>query len=284
MSKEKLCVSFSGGRTSAFMARWCQQNLAGQYDIKYVFANTGLEDQRTLDFVQRCDQEWELGVVWLEAVVHYNKKLGCTHKVVSYETAATDGTPFEEVIAKYGIPNKAYPHCTRELKLNPIRSYMKEVGWWGNCDMAVGIRADEIDRMQASAPKKRIIYPLIRHHPMDKESINRWWEAQPFKLELEELNGNCVTCWKKSERKLLTIAKSNPDLFEWNQRMEAQYGLSGHNVDGTPRVFFRSNTSTKDLIAKSKENFNPWTANQQISLFAEEDMPNGCSESCEVEF
>jgi hypothetical protein len=28
--------------------------------------------------------------------------------------------------------------------------------------MAVGIRADEIDRMQPSAPKKKIIYPLIK--------------------------------------------------------------------------------------------------------------------------
>ncbi len=284
MDKAKLCVSFSGGRTSAYMARWCQQKLADKYDIKYVFANTGLEHQKTLDFVQLCDQEWGLGVVWLEAVVHYNEKLGCTHKIVSYDSASVDGTPFEKVIAKYGIPNKAYPHCTRELKLNHIRSYLKEAGWWGNCYMAVGIRADEIDRMQPSAPKKKIIYPLIKHQPMSKEMINSWWGSQPFNLEIEEIHGNCITYWKKSERKLLTMARASPWLFEWNQRMEDEHGLSGHNDDGTPRVFFRSNTSTRDLIAKSKENFKPWTANQQISLFSEQDMPNGCSESCEVEF
>lgn len=280
----KLCVSFSGGKTSAYMARWCQQHAHehGFDEVRYVFANTGQEHERTLEFVQRCDDEWGLGVTWVEAVVHHGERKGSTHKVVDFDTASRDGEPFEEVIKKYGIPNKAYPHCTRELKLSPIRSLLVELGWWGSHSMAVGIRADEIDRMQPESLEKRIVYPLIKWQAMDKSAIDRFWQRQPFTLELEPLMGNCVTCYKKSDRKLLTIAAREPQRFAFNKRAEAIHGLSGHSEDGTPRVFFRGHQSADDIIARSCQPFRPWVETQQDDLFSDMDTPNGCSESCEV--
>jgi len=279
----KLCVSFSGGKTSAFMARWCQLHAHeyGYTDIRYVFANTGQEHEKTLEFVARCDREWGLGMTWVEAVPQEGRK-GSAHKVVTPTTAARDGEPFEEVIRKYGIPNQAYPHCTRELKLNPIRSLLVEWGWWGDHAMAVGIRADEVDRMQADAREKRIVYPLVKWQPMDKAAIDRFWARQPWALEIEPILGNCVTCWKKSDRKLLTLAARDPSLFDWSRRMEARYGLAGHNEDGTPRTFFRQNQSADDIIARSRQPFSPWREGEQYDLLAEMDSPNGCSESCEV--
>jgi hypothetical protein len=280
----KLCVSFSGGKTSAFMARWCQQNLSDQYEIRYVFANTGREHKKTLEFVDRCDREWGLGVVWIEAQPVFGEREGSRHEIVSFASASREGEPFERVIQKYGIPNKSYPHCTRELKLNPIRSLLLEWNWWGEHYMAVGIRADEIDRMQADAREKRIVYPLIAWHPMDKAAVDRWWDRQPFQLEIASIHGNCVTCWKKSDRKLMTLAKHDSSMFSWDRRMESSYGLAGHNEDGTPRTFFRGNRSADDIITASREPFREWHEARNEDLFADMDMPNGCAESCEVEW
>ena len=67
--KEVLFVSFSGGRTSGYMCWWVIQNWADKYDFIFTFANTGLEDEKTLEFVKECDERFGLSLVWLEAVV-----------------------------------------------------------------------------------------------------------------------------------------------------------------------------------------------------------------------
>lgn len=54
-------LSFSGGRTSAYMAR--QVQLANpSANVTYLFANTGKEREETLEFVRRCDDEWGLAL------------------------------------------------------------------------------------------------------------------------------------------------------------------------------------------------------------------------------
>ncbi len=209
--KKKLIVSFSGGATSAFMARWCQITYAKTHDIVYLFANTGEEHEKTLEFVNRCDKEWGLNVVWVEALVNPEKGKGTRHKVVTFETASRLGEPLEDAISKYGIFNKAYSHCNRETKLAPMESYRKSIGWnKKNSEVAIGIRADEADRCSAKPKFYNLIYPLAHTFPVSKEMIKAWWATQDFSLGIPEHHGNCKTCWKKSDRKLKTIAIENP--------------------------------------------------------------------------
>lgn len=266
-----LLVSFSGGRSSAFMMKRLISMGSPLVTMHFVFANTGKEAEETLEFVDRCSKEWGVEIVWVEAVVHPGKKKACTHRIVTFETASRNAEPFEEVIKKYGIPNKKYLHCTRELKLNPIRSYMKSIGV-PFYFTAVGIREDEPDRIQLTAPKKGIVYPMVKLFPTRKPEIVDWWEEQPFELDLLEHLGNCTTCHKKSLNKLVMVAKERPEEFEFNARMESEYGLSGHNIDGTPRTFFRENRSTGDIISIAQL-LNP------RPLPIEQDA--GCAESCE---
>ena len=54
---KRLFISFSGGRTSAYMARRLLRDRPADTEIVTVFANTGQEDERTLEFVDRCDRE-----------------------------------------------------------------------------------------------------------------------------------------------------------------------------------------------------------------------------------
>lgn len=272
--KQKLLVSFSGGRTSAYMAYRLWTEYRTDYEIVFIFANTGCESEKTLEFIERCRREWWLiPMVWVEAVA-METGVSSGHKAVSFITASRNGEPFEEMIQKYGIPNMKYPHCTRELKMNAIRSYARVIGW-ENCLHAVGIRADEPNRIRQDAEEQRIVYPLAHWFPTMKPEINDWWDDQPFRLELKDYEGNCTWCWKKHTPKLVRIAKSNPEVFDFPARMEMMYGTSGYNEDGTPRTFFRGNRSAVDILGMAS------IVEPQRGLF-DEDVNSGCSESCEA--
>lgn len=272
-----LLVSFSGGRTSAYMSALIKAGLAKQYDqVLYIFANSTREHPKTLEFVDRVDKEFNLGVIWVEASVRQGRK-GTTYKVVDYSTAKTDGSVFEEVIKKYGIPNASYPHCTRELKLNPIHKYAKDFFGGEDYDTAIGIRTDESRRVSKTATTMNIVYPLIDWLPSDKQDVNDFWEDQAFNLEIPEHYGNCITCWKKSNRKLFTIMDEHNEWFDFERKMEKLYADAGAGTGG--RVFFRGGRSVKDLeLLKNEAGFDKFVD----SRFTDIHENSGCSESCEL--
>jgi len=286
-----LSISFSGGKTSAFMTKWLLDNKRDEYDeIIVTFANTGQEREETLEFVNKCDKEFGFNTVWLEAVVNPEVGKGTRHKIVTFETANRNGDVFESFIKKHGIPNPAFPKCTDELKLCPMRSYIRSIGW-KNKDYrtAIGIRSDEMDRVSAKFVEQRLYYPLCWDIKMSKVSVAHWWEQQSFNLQLQEHEGNCSWCWKKSKRKLLTLAQDMPELFNFPALMESKHGKAGamhrKNPEQDARVFFRKRQSTLDLLAESKLPFERYADNMKITLKgfdADMDSAGGCSESCEV--
>lgn len=291
-----LFVSFSGGETSGYMAALLHMVWRGKWEkVVTVFANTGEENEETLAFVNECDRRFGLNVVWVEAVVHPGLK-SCTHRIVDFPTASRRGEPYEAVIQKYGIPNHDWPHCTRELKLNPMNSYIKSLGWKkGTYVKAVGIRADEARRRSPTAKKNGIIYPLMDLRATTKKDVNKFWMSQPFRLRLTGYQGNCKWCWKKYEPKLLAIMDEAPEKFDFPERMEARYGTVGaeyvkeEKAKNERRVFFRGHTSTIDLRAlyANKKAAGTLEDVPDDSLATPEDLfedEDGCVESCEVNF
>jgi hypothetical protein len=247
LAEVPLVVSFSGGRTSAFMARALQIRYEGKRDLIFIFANTGKERIETLDFINECETRWNLNCVWLEYDLVEDKS---TFKIVDYNSASRNGEPFEKMIAKYGIPNKAFPHCTRELKRQTITRYLRTIGLNnGKYETAIGIRIDEAHRINwQNAKRDRFIYPLATDFRATKDFIRTWWDRQDFDLQLKDYEGNCDMCWKKSERKLLTMILENPHLLDWWNEMEIKYGEGEF-------TFFRKNKSAIDLIELSKQKF-----------------------------
>lgn len=233
--KAKLKVSFSGGATSAYMAKRIKDSLSHLFELVFVFCNTADEDEKTLIFVDRCDREFELDVDWLEAVVHEEFGKASTHRIVNFETASRKQEPFIEVVKVYGISNEDFEPCNRELKLNPMKSYMKSIGWLeGDYYTAIGIRKDEKVRLHDTAIAGGILYLLADLWPIDKQDVNDYWEDMPFQLGLEEHQGNCKTCWKKNLKKLFMVYAEEPEAFEWRHEMEVKYGWHGAPYYGVP--------------------------------------------------
>jgi hypothetical protein len=216
----KLLVSFSGGETSAFMAQWLKRHAheRGFTELVFVFANTGWEHQKTLEFAHRCDQHFGLDLVWLESHANAHGE-GVGYKITDYHGASRNGEPFERGIKKRGLPNPASPWCSGDLKANPIRKYAIDL-WGADYHTAIGIRKDEFDRMSVEAQQRKIVYPLISWIPTDKPRVNLYWSGMPFRLEIPSYLGNCMGCYKKGDRSLFAAYKENASIFDFALRME----------------------------------------------------------------
>jgi hypothetical protein len=246
--EKPIVVSFSGGRTSAYMAKYLLDKYSEKNFI-LIFANTGKERDETLDFINDCDLIWKFNTIWLEADISSKKGYWGTFKEVNYKKASRNGEPFEKMIKKYGLPNLKNPHCTRDLKLTVIKKYLQSIGLNSNKDYytAIGIRADESHRINwQKAKENNYIYPLAVEHRVNSDFIRKFWLNQDFDLKLKDYEGNCDMCWKKSKRKLLTLITENPNLIKWWNDMEVKYGgKKGYS-------FYRNNETAKDLIDQSK--------------------------------
>jgi hypothetical protein len=228
----------------------------------FVFANTGEEREETLEFAHQCSIFFGFPLVWIEGKFNKERGIGTGHKIVTFETASRNGEPFEAHCSTYGIPNQANPQCTRELKAVPIKSFARSLGWkkyW----TAIGIRVDEIDRIDADRIKKMLYYPLCEDLPTTKPEINVYWIQQPFRLKLKGYEGNCKWCWKKSYKKLLRLAKDHPEFFDFPKEMERKYGnyMPEHRLidclkkgkEGPKNItFFRDNKSAIDILNEAK--------------------------------
>ncbi len=135
-------VSFSGGRTSAYMLRQVLDNNDNLSDLVVTFANTGKEHPSTLEFVRECAERWAVPIVWLEF-----RDNDAGFAVVDYATASRQGEPFEALIRKRKyLPNPVTRFCTIDLKIRIIHKYLRSLGLSTEevpVDMMTGIRADE---------------------------------------------------------------------------------------------------------------------------------------------
>lgn len=290
--KQNILISFSGGETSAFMMQHILNNYQN-HNIEVVFANTGEENEATLEFVNKWSEFLNVKVTWLEY-----ERLG--FKVVDFKTAYRShdkkeiankwqNHPFRKYISTFGIPNLQNMTCTRELKEYVINRYLSSIGWTASKHTkAIGIRADEIDRIG------KHWYPLVKLGIV-KQMVNAFFAKMPFRLGLKGYEGNCKTCWKKSFRKLVTIARYNPHWFAFMRQMEIEFEEfvrpTRKEKIKPPIRFFRGNKTVEDIFEMAKDESiinavdDSLDTDYQISMWhdgTELDISNGCTESCEV--
>jgi 3'-phosphoadenosine 5'-phosphosulfate sulfotransferase (PAPS reductase)/FAD synthetase len=213
-------ISFSGGRTSAYMLWRILQAHGGTLpdDVHVCFANTGKEREETLRFVHECSSRWNCPVIWLER----DGKHGFTQ--VGLNSASRDGEPFAALIAeKRYLPNAVTRFCTSELKVRTMKAYALSLGWkhWAN---VVGLRHDERHRVAKSrAPSKdrwTTILPLDDARISNRD-VRAFWAEQEFDLGLLPFEGNCDACFLKARPKLYEVERTCPGVLDWWIAQEA---------------------------------------------------------------
>lgn len=237
---EPTVISFSGGRTSAYMLwRVLQENNGLPPEAVVCFANTGKEEEATLKFVNDCSVHWNVPVTWIEYVSHEDADL--RFKKVTYETASRNGEPFEEVIRHYGkLPNPINKSCTAELKIRAVARYLKSLGW-DEWTAMVGIRADEQRRAAKLRSDRKAETPIapLAMDGVDIAQIEAFWATQPFKLELTTFNGrtlagNCDLCYLKPAGQIQSLIQEKPERAIWWAKMET---LAATFTDGNANKF-----------------------------------------------
>lgn len=262
--------SFSTGQTSAFMS----EKLKIWYPTATIItatANTGQEAIESIKYGSEVDEYLGLKAAVVEAVVHSEHNKGTTHKLATWGTAYFGFDIWEAVIRKFGIFNISYLHCTREMKERPIRSYLRSLGLRPrDYKIAVGIRADEADRVKKRNPQ--FIYPLM-DRGITREDVVAGVDSWPFKLSIPARAGNCRYCVKKSIRKLLINFGESPLDLDSLDSMEVLYGMVKQKIN-QPRALFREKTSALQL----KERIEVLGAPDP--RFDQSEPETGCVEHC----
>jgi len=228
---EPTSISFSGGRTSAYMLKMILDAHNGVLPKEAIvcFANTGKEEEATLKFVNDCSVNWNVPIHWLEYQDHDDPAL--RYKEVTYETAARNGEPFEALIRKRQyLPNPVTRYCTSELKIRTMACFLVQTGLfedWTKSDVEnqsgwMGLRYDEARRAAKILDKRRI--PLFTAGVTIKD-ISEFWDKQSFNLELPTYNGrtlagNCDLCFLKPANQVATLIAERPERAIWWANME----------------------------------------------------------------
>lgn len=283
----KLCVPVSGGESSAYMAIRLRDELSGNVDMIFPYANTGWENEETLEFISLLESKYDIPVVWLEAVVYQNERKASGHKIVDFKSACRDGSVFLDVCKKYGLPNSNFLHCTRELKENPILSYCESIGWGKPPSFlrAIGIRSDEMDRVSPNYKLNGLYYPMAFDWMITKQHVNKFWQSKPERLKLESWRGNCKGCYKKSHRKHARIIKDEPEVYDFTKKLEKECAHIKPAGGQEFRKMFRSpaganNKSglTTDELFQYCKTLTPWSRDENQEYEIQNDM--FCGSDC----
>jgi 3'-phosphoadenosine 5'-phosphosulfate sulfotransferase (PAPS reductase)/FAD synthetase len=198
------------------------------------FGNTGKEEEATLRFIRECGLRWGVVIRWVEWA-----KDGYT--VVTFETASRNGEPFEALIRHRAyLPNPVTRFCTSELKIRTMHRFLRAnwqaLGWDAHdleWDQMIGIRADEQRRVSkirarghsTETTKETMLMPLA-DAGITLVDIERFWNKQPFGLELNTFNGrtlagNCDLCFLKPTAQVASLIAEKPARATFWIRMEA---------------------------------------------------------------
>jgi hypothetical protein len=251
-------ISFSGGRTSAYMLWEILQAHGGTLpdDVHVTFANTGKEREETLRFVYEIGARWGVRIHWLEWVDREGRKTapGDRYAEVGFNSASRNGEPFLALVTrKKYLPNAVTRFCTAELKIDTMKQFMLAQGYtkWTN---VVGLRHDEGHRLlkmyarnEAGKERWQSYMPLDKAR-IAKAAVLRFWLGdnvdprhptlplpQGFDLGLREYEGNCDDCMLKGFEVLAFQEREHPGRADW--WVEAEDLVTGLGAKSTGARF-----------------------------------------------
>jgi len=285
-NNKNIFCSVSAGYSSVMMAIKIREWFP-DHNIIYAMANTSKEREESLEFMNDCDKHYNLNINWIEAKFH-KRGTGVSFKIVDFENLKRNGEIFEEGIKKLGIPSKINKWCNRDMKVEPLRKFADSIFGRNNYSIAVGMRADEMDRVKKDYKENNTFYPLMDRGISTKDR-NRFWKDQPIQISIPAYKGNCDLCFEKSNRKLMTILIEEPDKAEWWDKMIKKYSqipieekpsYNSYAENGGMR-FYRENKSIEDLIKMAEQPFRKATDEYiyESDLF---DLEGDCGSGCQV--
>ena len=157
----KKVVSFSGGRTSAYLCKVMLEKF-GSENVDFVFMDTGAEHPKTYEFIKNVNDHFNLNLTCLRGDFSLPIGSGVGFRVVHINDCKPDLKPYKEMMTKYGVPYIGGMFCTDRMKLKPFKKYCDDKYGKGNYETWLGIRADEPARLIGdNAQKSKSAYKQL---------------------------------------------------------------------------------------------------------------------------
>ncbi|CAH9012069.1 putative protein NinC [Vibrio phage 284E43-1] len=272
----KKVVSFSGGRTSAYLCYLMKSKFGSEVD--FVYMDTGAEHPKTYEFIRKVNEAFNLNLTCLRT--KFNPELGKAnaYTVIDINDLKCDLVPWVEMMKKYGTPyNPGGAFCTDRMKLVPWTKYLNKKYGKGKYETYLGIRIDEPKRLKR---RDGVVY-LGDISDFDKQDILEWWSDQPFDLGIDEHLGNCVFCIKKGVNKVALAARDEPELAaQFKEVLESNLVRTVEQRKSPSLEMYRGRQSFGQIIAT----FSDYSRDEiaQTIRGARRFDSGSCSESCEV--
>ena len=138
----KKVVSFSGGRTSAYLCKIMIEKF-GRENVDFIYMDTGAEHEKTYSFIKNVNREFGLNLICLRGDFNLPLGKGVGYTVVDIESLKPDLAPFKAMLSKYGVPYIGGMFCTDRMKVKPFTKYCNDTYGKKNYETWLGIRADE---------------------------------------------------------------------------------------------------------------------------------------------
>lgn len=265
-------VSFSGGRTSAYLV-----NLMRERDpnAEFIFMDTGAEHPGTYRFIRDVVRHWGIPLVCLRVVVNPTLGKANSYRVVSVDEIGPDLQPMRDICEKYGTPYVHGAFCTRTMKTEVFERYCKDN--FNEYHTWIGIRVDEPARVK----KREGISYLADISHFEKSDVRVWWKQQPFDLGVPEHLGNCVFCVKKGVNKIALAARDEPDMAtQFCGLINAPSVRVVERRQQHDKIMYRGNNSLESIIALFADH-----SREEIAATIRNRGGYGsgaCTESCEA--
>jgi len=259
MKTNNLLVTVSGGRSSAMMAYHIHNSPKYKdFNKIYVFCNTGMERPETIDFLKKIESEWSIPLYLVEGTFSEVLGKGVGYKVVSWDTLDMNANPFSGAVMHLnkgtfdGLPNQESPYCSDRMKVQPSKKLADDIFGKKSYLKAIGFRKEDMPKRISWAEIKEDeerIFPLLTdfEEPVGLIELNKFWDTQSFKLEINSKLGNCELCWKKSDKDLVNAIRYGTRFVDWYKQMEDKYGNTS----------FRGNKSITDFVKMAEQPFTP---------------------------
>ena len=227
--KEYHILSLSGGKDSTALAFFMKDNMPEIFEqLELVFSDTECELPETYDYLNKIE-------------VFLNKKI----------IRIKPERSFDHIYQIYNqIPSITKRWCTVELKTKPFRKFLKENYSDGIAYLYIGIRADEIKRIETSRStdviKER--HPFIEYN-IRKDDVCKILDSSgiglPKYYEWSNRSG-CYFCPFQTKSNWINLYENHPDLYKKAMTYEFKKGDARKKSD----FGWVMGSSLKELIKK----------------------------------
>ena len=241
-------LGISGGKDSAALAVYMSQ-MHPELDIQYFFTDTGKELPEVYEFLGRL--EGLLG----KPITQLNPHRGFDYWLKAFNNF---------------LPSPQTRWCTRVLKLEPFRAWIKP--WLDAGDTVysyVAIRADEEHRtgMRETKPGMKVVMPF-REAGIDKAGVYEILESSglglPAYYEWRSRSG-CTFCFFQQKIEWVELLEHHPDRF-----MEAMAYEKTAVEHGSPFTWSQGESleelSRPERVAQIRSDFEKRRSNKQKTI------------------